>query len=217
MLPAGRADSTLPSPLAATPHPQCAGTQPSSIWPLEDAVEFQGVAAELRSAAAGGPRAMMQARLPLPRRCAAAQPTAPASPPMQPQPGPTCPLPPNPSLPAQAWLRWECGCRGTWRRTRPTCTASSWNCPSLSTSCQARSRARGGKGSKTKGSRAAARRRTRVSQLHNSHLRQKQVQRVQRGCRGSTYGRGCNADMDAANIGGSGLDTSCFDVYCWMP
>ncbi|KAL4451336.1 hypothetical protein ABPG77_009408 [Micractinium sp. CCAP 211/92] len=32
---------------------QCAGTQPSSIWPLEDAVEFQGVAAELRSAAAG--------------------------------------------------------------------------------------------------------------------------------------------------------------------
>ena len=32
---------------------QCAGTTPSSIWPLEDAVEFQSVAAELRSAAAG--------------------------------------------------------------------------------------------------------------------------------------------------------------------
>ncbi|KAL4420750.1 hypothetical protein ABPG75_010406 [Micractinium tetrahymenae] len=32
---------------------QCAGTRPSSIWPLEDAVEFQGVVAELRSAAAG--------------------------------------------------------------------------------------------------------------------------------------------------------------------
>ncbi|PRW20217.1 hypothetical protein C2E21_9130 [Chlorella sorokiniana] len=32
---------------------QCAATNPSSIWPLEDAVEFQGVAAELRSAAAG--------------------------------------------------------------------------------------------------------------------------------------------------------------------
>lgn len=34
---------------------QCAATNPSSIWPLEDAVEFQGVAAELRSAAAGQP------------------------------------------------------------------------------------------------------------------------------------------------------------------
>lgn len=150
VLPAGQADSTLPSPLAATPHPQCAGTQPSSIWPLEDAVEFQGVAAELRSAAAGGPRAMMQARLPLPRRCAAAQHTAPASPPVQPQPGSTCPLPPHPSLPAQAWLRWECGCRRTWRRTRPTCTASSWNCPSLSTSFQARWRAQVGASSKAK-------------------------------------------------------------------
>jgi hypothetical protein len=35
---------------------QCAGTAPSSIWPLEDAVEFQSVAAELRSAAAGALR-----------------------------------------------------------------------------------------------------------------------------------------------------------------
>ena len=37
----------------SSPAPQCAATNPSSIWPLEDAVEFQGVAAELRSAAAG--------------------------------------------------------------------------------------------------------------------------------------------------------------------
>lgn len=45
----------LAPPCAAIMPLQCAGTQPSSIWPLEDAVEFQGVAAELRSAAAGEP------------------------------------------------------------------------------------------------------------------------------------------------------------------
>ncbi|PSC70659.1 hypothetical protein C2E20_5801 isoform B [Micractinium conductrix] len=41
---------------------QCAGTKPSSIWPLEDAVEFQAVAAELQSAAAG--LAALGSRLP---------------------------------------------------------------------------------------------------------------------------------------------------------
>ncbi|KAL4857570.1 hypothetical protein ACK3TF_002420 [Chlorella vulgaris] len=41
---------------------QCAATDPSSIWPLEDAVDFQSVAAEMRSAA--GSLAALGERLP---------------------------------------------------------------------------------------------------------------------------------------------------------